>query len=182
MRASPVWPPVRPFLPLPLHQHQAAAATALWSNYRAAFDNQYSVSEGDQDDTLMMIFSPDHQAYVASLQASLGSVGGAGGVAGPAPPSYQQLAAASRLATLLGSQQTSTTSTSPSSPSSQSQENQSRKRPGNQFSIDELLRQDDKKGKFETDSKGISVAEVDENDDTNNDSLTVKLESECPAE
>ena len=46
VRAGPVWPPVRPFLPLPLHQHQAAAATALWSNYRAAFDNQYSVSEG----------------------------------------------------------------------------------------------------------------------------------------
>ena len=108
-------------------------------------------------------------------------------MAPPAPPSYQQLAAASRLASLLGSHQTSTTSTtstSPSSPSSQSQEPQSRKRPGNQFSIDELLRQDDKKGKFETDSKSISVAEVDENEETNNDqeSLTVKLESQCPAE
>ena len=32
-------------LPLPLSQHhQAAAATALWTNYRAAFDTQYSVS------------------------------------------------------------------------------------------------------------------------------------------
>ena len=111
-------------------------------------------------------------------------MGGAGGVAAPPPPSYQQLAAASRLASLLGSHQTSTT-TSSTSPSSQSQEHQhqSKKRPGNQFSIDELLRQDDKKGKFETDSKSISVAEVDENEETNHDdSPSVKLESEYPAE
>ena len=114
-------------------------------------------------------------------------MGGAGGVAAPPPPSYQQLAAASRLASLLGSHQTSTTFSTPSStsPSSQSQEHQhqSKKRPGNQFSIDELLRQDDKKGKFETDSKSISVAEVDENEETNHDdSPSVKLESEYPAE
>ena len=45
VRPSPVWPPVRPFLPLPLQQQQAAAATAIWTNYRAAFDTQYSVSQ-----------------------------------------------------------------------------------------------------------------------------------------
>ena len=108
-------------------------------------------------------------------------------MAPPAPPSYQQLAAASRLATLLGSHhQTSNTSNTSSSPS-QSLEPPSRdtrKRPGNQFSIDELLRQDDKKGKFESDSKSISVAEVDQNEDTNDDQdpLPVKMESECPGE
>ena len=120
------------------------------------------------------------QAYVSSLQASLGSS------TPPTPPSYHQLAAASRLATLLGSHHT----TSPSPSPAMSQDNQARdtrKRPGNQFSIDELLRQDDKKGKFEADSKSVSVAEVDENEESQGDhgeeeSHPVKLESECPAE
>ena len=113
-------------------------------------------------------------------------------MAPPGPPSYQQLAAASRLATLLGTaghHQTSNISTSPSmepslEPSMEPTSRDTRKRPGNQFSIDELLRQDDKKGKFEADSKSVSVAEVDENEEMNDDqdSLPVKLESECPAE
>ena len=44
------------------------------------------------------------------------------------------------------------------------QENKKRQRAtggGAQFSIDELLRQDDKRSKFETDSKSISVGEVE---------------------
>ena len=55
------------------------------------------------------------------------------------------------------------------------------------FSIDELLRHDDKKSKFETDSKSISVDEVDDNEedidvnchDEDNDS-NIKMEQRSP--
>ena len=63
-----------------------------------------------------------------------------------------------------------------------SQEN--RKRPqvsggGSQFSIDELLRQDDKKSKFEADSKSISVGEVEPGDgEVISEDVTVKEEME----
>ena len=58
---------------------------------------------------------------------------------------------------------------------------------GAQFSIDELLRQDDKKSRFDTDSKSVSVDEVDDNEedidvschDEENDSK-IKREQKSP--
>ena len=55
---------------------------------------------------------------------------------------------------------------------------------GAQFSIDELLRQDDKRSKFETDSKSISVGEVEPREgeedevDVSSEEVTIKEEME----
>ena len=91
-------------------------------------------------------------------------------------PAYQQLAAASRLASLHRSLLGTNTTTETQEGASQ----EVKKRTASQFSIDELLRQDDKKGKFETDSKSISVDEVDDNEETNDEAVRVKLESGSP--
>ena len=103
------------------------------------------------------------QAYVASLGASLSP-----------SPAYQQLAAASRLASLHRSLLGTNTEAQPGT----SQE----KKRTSQFSIDELLRQDDKKGRFETDSKSISVDEVDDNEESADEAVRVKLESGSPGD
>ena len=70
------------------------------------------------------------------------------------------------------------------------QENKKRTRAtggGAQFSIDELLRQDDKRSKFETDSKSISVGEVEPREgeedevDVSSEDVTIKEEKEIKA-
>ena len=72
------------------------------------------------------------------------------------------------------------TNTNTEAETNQENSQQGRKRTGSQFSIDELLRQDDKRGKFESDSKSISVDEVDDNEQTNDEAVRVKLESNSP--
>ena len=72
------------------------------------------------------------------------------------------------------------TNTNTEAETNQENSQQARKRTGSQFSIDELLRQDDKRGKFESDSKSISVDEVDDNEQTNEEAVRVKLESNSP--
>ena len=52
---------------------------------------------------------------------------------------------------------------------------------GGQFSIDELLRHDDKKSRYESDAKSISVDEVDEHEediDVSNDDGDMKIKHE----
>lgn len=106
------------------------------------------------------------QAYVASLGASLSP-----------SPAYQQLAAASRLASL----HRSLLGTNPNT-EGQPGTSQEKKRTASQFSIDELLRQDDKKGRFETDSKSISVDEVDDTEESAEEAVRVKMESSSPGD
>ena len=48
-------------------------------------------------------------------------------------------------------------------------ESRKRQRGGGQFSIDELLRQDDKKSKFEADAKSVSVDEAEPDEDHDDD-------------
>ena len=48
-------------------------------------------------------------------------------------------------------------------------ESRKRQRAGGQFSIDELLRQDDKKSKFEADAKSVSVDEAEPDEDHEDD-------------
>lgn len=60
-------------------------------------------------------------------------------------------------------------------------ESRKRQRAGGQFSIDELLRQDDKKSKFEVDAKSVSVDEAEPDKDhedlaVSNDDVKVKDE------
>ena len=124
----------------------------------------------------------------------------------PSLPAYHQLAAAQRLAsihrTLLGSASPDsqvthsshqghrvTTHKSPLQVAGP-QENKKRTRAtggGAQFSIDELLRQDDKRSKFETDSKSISVGEVEPREgeedevDVSSEDVTIKEEMEIKA-
>ena len=77
-------------------------ASALWSNYRAALDSPYSVSEKLRRDSLL---TPSvSQVYLAHLQGNLGEQSippvSLLGSSYPAFPAYQQLAAAHRLANI----------------------------------------------------------------------------------
>ena len=120
----------------------------------------------------------------------------------PSLPAYHQLAAAQRLAsihrTLLGSASPDSQVTHSShhqghkSPLQVTGPQENKKRPratggGAQFSIDELLRQDDKRSKFETDSKSISVGEVEPREgeedevDVSSEDVTIKEEKEIKA-
>ena len=79
----------------------------------------------------------------------------------PGLPAYHQLAAAHRLASMrsaLLSGAAATPSAPPAPPAPNlSPPQEQRKRPGAQFSIDELLKHDDKRSRFEADSKSLAV-------------------------